>query len=200
MSLDEERDRQMTRIFLTIALVAGVAMGCDTTDTTGPNNYTSNDLAIVGTDTCELFIANDPLEAVITVVGSTVTMVINPVAFPDQTAEVTSDNYDPMQNEVRLTGLKVNADNDPCVVELDDVFTLTLDDPDLSLEEQTTISVTWDHAERDISSAWMEACSLDENGDPLVDENDDPIILWLVELPCAGEAELTLVKASDDTI
>lgn len=190
----------MKKIILTIALVASVAIGCDTTDTTGPKSYTSNDLAVVGEDTCELFVAEEPLEAVITVVGSTVTMVINPVAFPDQTAEVTTDNYDPMQNEVTLTGFTVNDSNDPCVVELDDAFTLTLDDPDLSLEEQTTISVTWDHAEMDISSAWDDACSLDENGDPLVDEEDNPIILWLVELPCAGEATLTLVNRTEDAI
>ena len=190
----------MKRIFLTIALVAGVATGCDATDTTGPNSYTSNDLSIVGTDTCELFVANEPYEAVITVVGSSVTMVINAVAFPDQTAEVTTDSYDPMQNEVLLTGLTVNTNNDPCLVELDDAFRLTLDNPDLSLEEQTTVTVTWDHAETDTSAAWDDACSLDMDGNPLVDENDDPIILWIVELPCAGEATLTLVNATDDTI
>ena len=190
----------MTRIFLTIALVASVAMGCETTDTTGPTSYTSNDLAVVGEDTCEFFIANQPHEAVITVVGSTVTMVINPVGSPEQAAEVTTDSYDPMQNEVLLTGLSVNTDEDPCVVELDDAFTLTLDDPDLSLEEQTSVTVTWIHAEEDISSAWDDACSKDENGDPLVDENNDPIILWLVQLPCAGEATLTLVQETGDVI
>ena len=190
----------MKKIFLTIALVASVAMGCDTTDTTGPNNYTSTDLAVEGTDDCEFFQPGEPLEAVITVVGSTVTMVINPVGSPEQAAEVTTDNYDPTQNDVLLTGLSVNTNNDPCVVELDDAFTLTLDDPNLSLEEQTTINAIWIHAEEDISSAWDDACTKDENGDPLVDANDDPITLWFNVLPCSGQATLTLVQETDGAI
>lgn len=182
----------MKRIFLTISLIASVALGCDTTDTTGPVTFTSDDLSIVGTDQCMFFIEDDPLVAVITVVGSTVTMVVQSVNNPDAQFELTADDYDPAQNEVTVTGLSVNADNDPCVVQLDDAMRLTLADPDLSLEEQDSLAVVWNHAEEDISTAWMDACSLDENGDPLVDENNDPIILWFNELPCAGEANLTM--------
>ena len=181
----------MTRILLTIALAASVVAGCDTTDTTGPVTYTSNDLTVVGTDDCDFFTNNKQLVAVVTVLGSTVTMVVQSVDNPDSQFEVSAEDYDPMQNEVRLTGLTVNNNNDPCVVQLDDAFRLTLDDPDLSLEEQDSLSVTWDHAELDISSAWMEACSLDADGDPL-DE-----ILWFVELPCSGGATLSMTKQSE---
>jgi len=182
----------MKRIFLTIALVASVALGCDSTDTTGPVTFTSDDLSIVGTDECMFFIEDDPLVAVITVVGSTVTMVVQSVNNPDAQFELTTDTYDPAQNEVTVTGLSVNADNDPCVVQLDDEMQLTLADPDLSLEEQDSLAVVWDHGETDISTAWTDACSLDANGDPLVDADDNPIILWFNELPCAGEANLTM--------
>ena len=181
----------MTRILLTIALAASVVAGCDTTDTTGPVTFTSNDLTVVGTDECDFFTNNEELVAVVTVLGSTVTMVVQSVDNPDSQLEVSAENYDPMQNEVTLTGLTVNNSKDPCVVELDDAFTLLLGDPDLSLEEQDSLSVTWDHAEMDISSAWMDACSLDADGDPL-DE-----ILWFVELPCAGEATLSMTKQSE---
>ena len=78
------------------------------------------------------------------------------------------------------------------MVELDDAMRLTLADPDLSLEEQDSLAVVWDHGETDISTAWTDACSLDANGDPLVDADDNPIILWFNELPCAGEANLTM--------
>ena len=181
----------MTRILLTIALAASVVAGCDTTDTTGPVTYTSNDLTYVEPDECDFFINNEELVAVVTVLGSTVTMVVQSVDNPDSQFEVSADDYDPMQNDVTLTSLSVNNDKDPCVVQLDDAFRLTLDDPDLSLEEQDSLSVTWDHAEMDISSAWTDACSLDADGDPL-DE-----ILWFIELPCAGEATLSMTKQSD---
>jgi len=138
------------------------------------------------------FIENDPLVAVITVVGSTVTMVVQSVDNPEAQFELTTDSYDPMDNEVTVTGLSVNADNDPCVVQLDDAMRLTLADPDLSLEEQDSLAVVWNHAEEDISSAYDDACSLDENGDPLLDENDEPFIRWFNELPCSGEANLTM--------
>jgi len=182
----------MKRIFLLTAIAATLISACDSTDTTGPTNWTSDDLAIVGTDECGFFTPGEELRAVITVVGSTVTMVVQSVANPEAEFELTTDSYDPMDNEVLVTGLSVNTDFDPCVVQLDDAMRLTLADPDLSLEEQDSLAVVWNHAEEDISSAYDNACSLDENGDPLVDENDDPIILWFNELPCSGQANLTL--------
>ena len=69
----------MTRILLTIALAASVVAGCDTTDTTGPVTYTSNDLTYVEPDECDFFINNEELVAVVTVLGSTVTMVVQSV-------------------------------------------------------------------------------------------------------------------------
>jgi len=182
----------MNRIFLTIALAASVAVGCDTADTTGPATFTSDDLSIVGTDECGFFTANESYEAVITVVGSTVTMVVESIDNPGPQLEVTTDSYDPMQNEVLLTGLTVNTNNDPCLVELDDAFTLTLADRDLSLEEQDSLEVDWIHAEKETSTAWTEACTREENGDLRVDGDDNPITLWFNELPCSGEANLTM--------
>jgi hypothetical protein len=66
---------------------------------------------------------------------------------------------------------------------------LGLDNAEVSIDQNSTLSVTWTHVEEDISTAYDDACTLDENGDPL-DE-----ILWFNDLPCAGEVNMTLTQS-----
>jgi len=171
-------------------------MGCDSTDTTGPTTWTSDDLTIVGTDECNFFIEDTEYVAVITVTGTSATMVLSDVANPDQMVEMFTDNYDPMADEIRLTGVAIsdNPERAPCIVELDDAIVLTLDDTDVSLEENSSLSATWDHAEEDVSVAYDNACTLDSEGNPL------ELILWFNDLPCAGESALTftLVQQTEE--
>jgi hypothetical protein len=122
-------------------------------------------------DTCEFFV-DEPLEFEITIDGSTVTM--------DETGsslQASTDSYEPTDDEVTLEGEALNDDYPPCVAQLNDAFALTLDDPDLSLDENTTVEVTWDHDELDVS-----------------DTVGDCAGVWFVDLPCAGEATFTLTQ------
>ncbi|MGB3052831.1 MAG: hypothetical protein WBB42_17645 [Polyangiales bacterium] len=175
----------MTRIFLTIVFAAAVAMGCDSTDTgfggdggaggaggvIGPLTWVASDLTVVGTDACEFF---DPAEALsfeMTIDGSTVTMMDTATSLT-----VSTDNYFDTADEVLLTGSAENDNNDPCIVMLNDAMQLGLDNIDVSLDQNDTLSVTWDHDEAETST----------------DECPD---VWFVALPCSGEATLTLTQS-----
>jgi hypothetical protein len=169
--------------FLSIALIsaaAAVGTGCESDEggtggtggTIGPLTWTTPGLTIVG-DTCEFFV-DEPLAFEITIEGSTVTL---QDADPQSSLQASTDNYDSTDDEVALTGTTTNDNFPPCVVELNDAFELTLDDPDSSLDENTTVQVTWDHDEIDIS---------DTVGDCAGE--------WFVDLPCAGEATFTLTQ------
>ena len=98
-------------------------------------------------------------------------------ADPQSGLTVSTDSYSPEEDAVLLTGLATNDNFPPCVVGLDDAMQLTLDDPDLSLDENDTVQVTWDHVETDES---------DVSGDC---EGE-----WFVALPCSGQATLTLTQ------
>lgn len=169
--------------FLSIALISAVAavgVGCGSDEggtggtggSIGPLTWTSETLTIVGDD-CEFFV-DEPLGFEITIDGSTVTM---EDADPQSSLQASTDNYDPTDDEVLLTGTAINDDYPPCVVELGDAFELTLDDPDSSLDENVTVQVKWDHTETDVS---------DTVGDCAGE--------WFVPLPCSGEATLTLTQ------
>lgn len=159
-----------------ISAVVAVGTGCESdeggTGGTTTTLWTTEGLTIVG-DTCEFFV-DEPLEFEITIDGSTVTM---QDADPQSSLQASTDNYDPTDDEVALTGTTTNDNFPPCVVELNDAFQLTLDDPDSSLDENTTVQVTWDHDEIDVS---------DTVGDCAGE--------WFVDLPCAGEATFTLTQ------
>jgi len=170
-------------ILLTIAVVASAAAGCgDDTGGTGgtggtvvigPITWTGSTLTIVG-DECDFFAADEPLNVDITIEGSTVTMVDTD---PQSALTASTDDYSPTDDSVLLTGKVINEDYPPCKASLEDAFTLELDDPDLSLDENQTLQVTWNHVE--------------------VDESDTPGDCageWFVDLPCSGEATFTFTK------
>lgn len=175
----------MKRACLGVAFICVVAaVGCGETDASGaggaggapiigPMTWTTPGLTIVGDDECEFFV-DEALTFEMTIQGSNVVMTD---ADPESDLTVSADDYSPEQDQVRLTGLATNSKFPPCVVELDDAMVLVLDDPDVSLDLNDTVQVTWDHVETDIS---------DTVGDC---EGE-----WFVTLPCSGEATLTLTQ------
>lgn len=180
----------MKRAFFGIAFIAAVAAaGCSGTDGAGggggagaggaggapiigPLTWTTPGLTIVG-DNCEFFV-DAAMEFEMTIQGSDVLM---EDADPESDLTVSTDRYSPEQDEVLLNGFATNTMFPPCVVGLDDAMRLALDDPDLSLDENDTVQVTWDHVETDES---------DVLGDCLGE--------WFVPLPCEGEATFTLTQ------
>lgn len=171
--------------FLAVASMCAVVAtgtGCETDEggtggtggTIGPLTWTSGDLTIIG-DECEFFDPNEMLTFAITIDGSTVTMEVTDP--PGIGLQVSTDNYDPADDAVLLTGIATNDEFPPCVVELADAFELSLDDPDSSLDENVTVQVTWSHSETDVS---------DTVGDCQGE--------WFVDLPCSGEATFTLTQ------
>lgn len=181
----------MKRILWTIALAASVAVGCGETDAAldggaggsggadggviGPLTWTSSDLTIVGTDECMFFLESEALTFEMTIDGTNVSMVTQLGDSPDSILAVSTNDYSPTDDEVTLTGTTTNDDFAPCEVTLDDAFRLGLDDPDVSLDQNDTLSVIWDHAEQELST--------DECGG-----------VWFNDLPCSGEATLTLTQ------
>jgi hypothetical protein len=178
----------MTRIFLTIVFAAAVAMGCDSTDTgndggvggeggaggavgIGPLTWVASDIVIVDADSCEFFDETEALTFEMTIQGSTLTLVNT-----DTSLTVSTDDYMPTDDEVTVTGRAENNNNDPCIVQLDDAMQLGLDNTDVSIDQNSTLSVTWDHAEEETSV-------------------DECMGIWFVDLPCAGEATMTLTQS-----
>lgn len=194
MLLDKKRDKQMTRIFLTIAFAAALAMGCDSTDTMdgtggtagtggaggeggsiGPLTWVSSDIMIQGEDECMFFLESESLTFEMVIEGSTLTIATQLGDSPDSILSASTDSYAPTDDEVTVTGSVENANFDPCVVQLDDAFRLGLDDPDISIDENDTLSVIWNHVEEELST----------------DECDG---VWFNALPCSGEATMTLTQ------
>jgi len=121
----------------------------------------------------------------ITIQGSTLVMIdADPTANPDTALQGSTDAYTPEANVVMLTNSRDDdqfEQDDGCIVQLNDAFRLVLDDPDLSLDLNDTVQVTWSHDEADISTDPEDACA----GPPLV---------WFNALPCASEATFTLTQ------
>jgi len=177
----------MTRFFLMIALAGAVAVGCDSTDTLGgggaggeggmggsgigPLTWVSSDITIVGTDECMFFNETEALTFEMTIDGSTLTLMDT-----DTSLTLSTDNYFDTADEVTVTGSAENSNFAPCVVMLDDAMQLGLDDVDVSIDQNDTLSVIWDHAEDEVST-------------------DECMGVWFNDLPCAGEVTLTLTQS-----
>jgi len=186
----------MKKIFLTIALGAAAMMGCDSTDTgndggmggsggtIGPLTWVASNIMVVGTDECRFFDESEALTFEMNIEGSTLTMTDTVTSL-----SLSTETYMETDDEVTVSGLTDNADVPPCIAELDDAMQLGLDDPNVSIDQNSTLSVTWTHAEADVSTAYDDACTLDENGDPI-----DPI-LWFNDLPCSGQVTMTLTQS-----
>ena len=107
--------------------------------------------------------------------GTNATMIIVDPAEPNRALEVSTDSYSPDLTTVVMTGQFDNTRFPPCVARLLDEFTLTVDDPMLSLPDNDTLTVVWNHTEEDVSDG---AC-------------ED---IWIVPLPCDTFEDFTLEK------
>lgn len=182
------REGFMNRAFVGLICIAAVgAFGCSESDdmggdggmggaggapVIGPLTWTTPGLTVVGDD-CDFFL-DEALTFEMTIQGSNI---ILEDADPESDLAVSADDYSPEQDEVLLTAQVNNTNFPPCVVELDDAFELVLSDPDVSIDLNDTVEVTWNHVETDVS---------DTVGDC---EGE-----WFVSLPCAGEATFTLTQ------
>ena len=107
--------------------------------------------------------------------GTNATMIIVDPAEPGRALEVSTDAYSPDLTTVVMTGQFDNDREPPCVARLLDEFTLTVDDSTLSLPDNDTLSVEWDHIEEDVSDGECEG-------------------IWFVPLPCETFEDFTLEK------
>lgn len=180
----------MNRFFLMIALAAAVAVGCDSTDTLGggggggaggeggmggsgigPLTWVASDIMIVDTDECMFFNESEALTFEMTIQGSTLTLVET-----DTTLTISTDDYMETDDLVRVDGRSENNNFDPCIVQLDDAMQLALDDTDVSIDQNSTLSVTWDHVEEELST-------------------NECLGVWFNDLPCAGRVTMTLTQS-----
>jgi hypothetical protein len=171
----------MSRAFLAIGLILGVvAAGCESDEGTGeiigPLTYTVSDYTVVEdpcgavTETPPDFVL-DGTDFEITIDGSTAILESVEYVLGGE-----STGYSPEDDEVVFTDSFTDGSGD-CVVDLMDTFTVALDDTGASLDENTTVQVTWDHDESDGSTV-AGACEG----------------VWLADLPCASKATFTLTQ------
>lgn len=172
----------MKRVILTIAIGAAAMLGCDSTDLgntggvggsggIGPLAWVASDITIVGTDSCEFFSETEALTFDMNIDGSTLTLQLR-----DTSLVLSTDTYMETDDQVLVTDSTEDSQFDPCIVMLDNAMQLGLDDPSTSIDQNATLSVTWDHVEDEVS---MNEC----------------MGVWFVDLPCAGEVTLTLTQS-----
>lgn len=178
----------MKKLVLMMAIGAAAMMGCSSTDDgntggvggiggeggmggmIGPLAWVASDLTITGMDECEFFSETEALTFDMNIQGSNLTLQLR-----DTTLVLAADDYMETDDEVLVTDSTENSEFDPCIVMLDNAMQLGLDDPDTSIDQNSTLSVTWTHVEEEVS---MDEC----------------MGVWFVDLPCAGEATLTLTQ------
>lgn len=144
----------------------------------GPIEYVPFDQVEVADD-CDSFQPGEPSgEFQITIDGNTLDLLY----FPDPSdasifVAASTDTFFPDDEAVTLFGGTSLDANATCTVEFVDQFTVTLTDPDLSLEDNDTLDVTWDTQERTDTPA---AC----DG------------VWPNDLPCEAEVTFQLTRVS----
>jgi hypothetical protein len=122
-------------------------------------------------DACEL----GDLEGVFVIktAGSMATMELEEFVLDAATSD-----YSPDLDEVTMTGSIEDDTVPPCTVAITDTFDLFLDDTSVSLPENSTLQVQWDHVEQDASA------NPGDCGDGV----------WFVELPCTTSEDFTLTQ------
>ena len=191
----------MKRVFVVSVFVAAVAFGCSDSDTTGtggtggtggsggsdvigPLTWTVSGYTVVD-DGCEAVSPTEPLtafELVIAGSGAVLESLDLEVPSTGEPLGGIADPYSPDQDVVVFeASFEDGLESEPdCVVDVMDTFTVELDDPSVSLDQNDTVQVTWDHDEAESpDSAFEGACDL-------------PV--WFVQLPCASQATFTLTQ------
>ena len=201
----------MKRLFGMCVLVAAMAtgVGCSSSDTTetggvggeggaggnggsgviGPLTWTVSSYTVVDEE-CGAVNPTEPLEAfelVIAGTGAVLESLDLVVPGTGQPLGGIADPYGPEQDVVVFEAEFQDgpADEPDCVVDAMDTFTVVLDDPTVSLDQNETVHVTWDHVESESEdSAFEGAC--------------DPPVWFNIQLPCADQATFTLTQQFDE--
>lgn len=177
----------MTRIFLTIAFAAAVAMGCDSTDTMGdggaggeggmggsgigPLTWVASDMMVVG-DTCgDFFDPEEALQFEMRIDGSDLMMTLSGTSLV-----MSTDQYMETDDEVTVDEGRENSEFDPCVVQLDNALELLLADTEVSIDRNGTLAATWSHSQVEVS---MSECAG----------------VWGFNLPCEAQMTMTLTQS-----
>ncbi|MGB5313287.1 MAG: hypothetical protein WBN38_14560 [Polyangiales bacterium] len=158
--------------------------GMGGSDVIGPLTWTVSGYTVVD-DECDAVTPTEPLEAfelVIAGTGAVLESLDLVVPGTGQPLGGIADPYGPEQDIVVFEAEFKDGpgDESDCVVDAMDVFTVELDDPSVSLDQNETVQVTWDHDEAESpDSAFEGACDL-------------PV--WFVQLPCSSQATFTLTQ------
>lgn len=173
----------MNKVLMMCILAAGLTIGCGE-DVLGTEVITTtwdvSDYTVQGTDACGAVTENPPdivfTEFDITINGSDAALESVDVVLGGVTM-----TYDPTESTVVFTDTFTDspvAETD-CVVELMDTFTVELSDTSVSLDQNTTVEVTWVHMEEDVSA---------------VPGTCTPAVWFNIVLPCTSEATFTLTQ------
>lgn len=164
---------------------SGGSGGMGGSDVIGPLTWNVSTYTVVN-DECEAVSPTEPLiafELVIAGSGAVLESLDLTVPSTGEPLGGIADPYGPEQDVVVFeASFQDGPATDPdCVVDVMDTFTVELDDPSVSLDQNDTVQVTWDHDEMESTdSAFEGACS--------------PDVWFGIQLPCSSRATFTLTQ------
>jgi hypothetical protein len=166
----------------------GGAGGNGGSDVIGPLTWTVSEYRVVDEE-CGAVNPTEPLnefELVIAGTGAVLESLDLVVPGTGQPLGGIADPYGPEQDVVVFEAEFQDGPTEvpDCVVDAMDTFTVVLDDPSVSLDQNETVQVTWDHVESESpDSAFEGAC--------------DPPVWFNIQLPCGDQATFTLTQQSE---
>ena len=180
----------MNKVLMMCILAAGLTIGCgeDILGTGGAGGtglitttWDVSDYTVQGTDDCGA-VAEDPPNFVFNTFDITIDGSNAALESVDVTVGGVTMTYDPTASTVVFTDTFTDSPQDEpdCVVELTDTFTVDLTDSSVSLDQNTTVDVTWDHREMEDVSAVPGSCT--------------PAVWFNINLPCESQATFTLTQ------
>jgi hypothetical protein len=191
----------MNKAFVLCALAAcgSAVLGCGDdaagmggmggSDVIGPLTWNVSNYTVVvdseADDGCEAVSPTEPLTAFELVIAGTGAVLESLDLTVPSTGEPLGGIADPYGPEQDVVVFEASFQDGPatdtdCVVDEMDTFTVELDDPTVSLDQNETVQVTWDHDEAESTDSASEgAC-------------DPPV--WFVQLSCASQATFTLTQ------
>ena len=142
---------------------------CGSEDVT---TWTVSNLTPIGENECDL--GNFTGQYEITIDGNTLSFEV----LEGDGFSASTDSFQEQDNEVVVIGETLDDRDPPCIAKLSNVYTITVEDESLRLENNETLQVTWEHSEDDISDN-TEECQGD---------------WFFVPLPCTSSFTFTLTQ------
>ena len=128
-------------------------------------------MTVVG-DTCgDFFDPTEALEFQMNIQGSNLTMALSGTSLV-----MSTEDYMETSDEVTVTEGRENSEFDPCIVQLDNALVLGLENTDVSIDQNATLSGTWFNTQGEVSTDECEG-------------------VWGFNLPCEAELTMTLTQA-----